>query len=185
MVYNLVAVESLTFAATVFSLVRALSPKSNGELNFHTPITIDPAQKAFSHVLLQVSTGADERSAGVQHASLHMHWYFGVCLASRYASRGGRTTRGETSTLHLVSNPAVRIRVLCYRPPQRGNHKTTGGGVSDAAHPDWERDNSGSRLAGNSTSPFWRLSSAAGSYPLSCSASSRSSSSIMAGGTWA
>jgi hypothetical protein len=42
-----------------------------------------------------------------------------------------------------------------------------------------------SRLAGNRTSPFWRLSSASGSYPLSCSASSRSSSSIMAGGTWA
>jgi hypothetical protein len=55
---------------------------------------------------------------------------------------------------------------------------------------------SASRLAGNRTSPFWRLSSvmttsaaddssAADSYPQSCSASSRSSSSIMACGTWA
>jgi hypothetical protein len=41
----------------------------------------------------------------------------------------------------LVSSPAVRIRVLCYRPPRRGNHKTTEVECRDAAHPDWERDN--------------------------------------------
>jgi hypothetical protein len=42
----------------------------------------------------------------------------------------------------FVSSPAVRIRVLCYRPPRRGNTKQLIFQRRDAVHPDWERDKS-------------------------------------------
>jgi hypothetical protein len=80
-----------------------------------------PGTKSLIPRTVTVSTSGDEiRSAGFHHASLHMHWYCGVCLASRYASIGGRTTRWETSTLH--QGWPVTAQLLsggCPQPPAR------------------------------------------------------------------
>jgi hypothetical protein len=84
-------------AATVFSLVRALSrnPTENS-ISIPESQLLYPAKKSLISLTVTGFHGRGRNGVrGVQHASLHIHWYCGLCFASRYASIEGITREGR------------------------------------------------------------------------------------------